>query len=93
MEKIQVLKSRGHKQIEIAQEIGVSPTTMSRELKRNKGLRGYRYQQAHRLATVRKSNSYVKPHKMTADKVVWIESVLVNEQWSPERISGILVSK
>ena len=43
--QIQVLKSRGHKQIEIAQEIGVSPTTISRELKRNKGLRGYRYQQ------------------------------------------------
>lgn len=53
--QIQVLKSRGHQQIEIAQEMGVSPTTISRKLKINKALRVYRYQQAHRLATIRKA--------------------------------------
>ena len=37
-------------QTEIAEILGVDKSTISRELKRNKGLRGYRSKQAQRLA-------------------------------------------
>jgi IS30 family transposase len=41
-------------QLEIAAEIGVHPSTISRELARNRGERGYRPKQAQQLAEERK---------------------------------------
>ena len=41
--QIYALKKRGLKQSEIAVDIGVSQGTVSRELTRNKGFRGYRF--------------------------------------------------
>lgn len=88
--QIQVLKSMGHTQQTIAEEVGVHPSTISRELKRNTGLRGYRYQQAHRFATQRCHEANIGPYKMTASVVSWIESRILESQWSPEQISGLL---
>ena len=42
------LEKTGQNQTEIASVIGVHKSTISRELRRNHGERGYRYQQAHR---------------------------------------------
>jgi len=47
------LKKAGHKQSEIANMLERSPSTISRELRRNRGGRGYRPKQAHRLARER----------------------------------------
>ncbi len=52
---IYTLLKTGHNQSKIAAGIGVHKSTISRELRRNKGLRGYRHQQAHDLATARRS--------------------------------------
>ena len=53
--QIYALKKSGLKQSEIAVDIGVSQGTVSRELTRNKGFRGYRFLQAHRFAMQRDS--------------------------------------
>ena len=91
--QIQVLKSMGHSQQTIAEKVGVHSSTISREFKRNTGLRGYRYQQAHRFATQRRHEANTGPHKMTASVVGWIESRMLELQWSPEQISGWLKKK
>ncbi|MCD4754024.1 MAG: helix-turn-helix domain-containing protein, partial [Anaerolineaceae bacterium] len=60
----------GYSQIEIAREVGVHKSTISREIQRNRGLRGYRPKQAQRLAEGRRQ-SKVKPRisSQTWDKV------------------------
>ena len=90
--QIQALKSIGSKQSEIAITIGVSASTISRELKRNTGGRGYRYQQAQKLATSRRAEASSTPTKMTEKVVVFIEDRLTKDQWSPEQISGVLAA-
>jgi IS30 family transposase len=72
----------------IGQEIGYSESTVSRELKRNKGLRGYRPDQANQLARDRKSKAE-KSVKMTKKLKITIEE-LIRKDWSPEQISGYL---
>ena len=51
---IYALRKAGFSQKFIAQELRVSPSTICREIRRNKGLKGYRPQQAHRNACTRR---------------------------------------
>lgn len=82
-----VLNRRGETQSDIADEIGVHKATISRELKRNRGQRGYRYQQAHRFARRRRRGKAKR--RITDDD--WAEvKRLLKHQWSPEQISGRL---
>ena len=78
-------------QAQIADIIGVSQSTISRELRRNKGKRGYRFQQAQNK-TDRRRCSASKAIKMTPEMVELIESKL-REEWSPEQISGWLLEE
>ena len=55
--QIYALKKMGHNQTEIDNCIGVDKSTISRELKRNHGQRGYRPKQAHGLAMSRRRNA------------------------------------
>jgi IS30 family transposase len=74
-------------QLEIAVEIGVHPSTISRELSRNRGERGYRPKQAQQLAEERKPlhvTTRIVPQTWTL-----IESY-VRQDWSPEQVSGWL---
>jgi Helix-turn-helix domain len=48
--QIYALLQSGHSQAHIARKIGVDPSTISRELVRNTGARGYRFKQAHEKA-------------------------------------------
>ena len=66
------------------------PSTISRELVRNTGARGYRFKQAHEKASQRREEASNKPRKMTPDLVELIEEKLTQEQWSPDQISGRL---
>lgn len=77
----------GYNQTEIADLIGVHKSTISRELRRNRGIRGYRPLQANQLALDRRQNK-AQPRIHSSD---W-EAVetLLEEQWSPEQISGWL---
>ena len=85
--QIYALKKAELNQTEIAMVIGVHKSTISRELRRNAGLKGYRPKQAHQVCLERRY-SKANPRITT---VTWqlIESLL-REDWSPEQISNWL---
>ena len=85
--QIYALKKAGHSQKEIAVTLGRSPSTISRELRRNKGLKGYRPKQAHKLAQNRKQE---RSRRRIPDSVWQRVAQLLREDWSPEQISGWL---
>jgi transposase, IS30 family len=87
-----LLKS-GHTQAHIARQIGVDPSTISRELARNSGASGYRFGQAHEAASGRRHAASSTPRKMTPEVVAVVEEKLTQEQWSPEQISGRLAQE
>jgi transposase, IS30 family len=86
--QIEILKKAGKNQKEIAALLGVSAATISRELKRNQGKKGYRPKQAQIKADKRRKQA-AKALKMTEDVVLLIEEKIVLD-WSPEQISGWL---
>ena len=55
--QIYALRKTQHTLAEIAEVIRVHKSSVSRELRRNRGKRGYRPQQAHEVALGRKSES------------------------------------
>jgi transposase, IS30 family len=56
--QMEALLKAGHNQIKIATILSADKSTVSRELRRNQGLRGYRPKQAHEKAMQRR---YEKP--------------------------------
>jgi IS30 family transposase len=54
--QISVLKTAGHSQVDIAKVIGRHKSTVSRELSRNRELRGYRPKQANTFAENRRQD-------------------------------------
>src|SRR5271167_798315 len=88
--QIYALLQSGHTQAHIARQLGVDPSTISRELSRNSGGRGYRFKQADEKASLRRYQASAAPRKMTPEVVAVIEEKLTQEQWSPEQISGRL---
>lgn len=87
--QISVLIKRGDSQREIADAIGVSQSTISRELARNTGGKGYRHKQAQEKADQRRKDA-VEPSKMTPEMISLVEAKL-RLDWSPEQISGWLL--
>lgn len=87
---ISVLLSKGLKKKEIAEAIGVSNSTITRELQRNSSKRGvYKWEIAQKQAEKRCKRT---PGNRAISKAIWssVKHYLVNEQWSPEQISGYL---
>jgi len=84
--QIYALLKIGHNGTEIAHVLGSHKSTISRELRRNSGQRGYRPKQAHFLAISRRNHRRVRIQpetwKMIEDKL--------KLDWSPEQISGWL---
>ena len=85
--QIYAYKKAGYNQSEIARLIGVDKSTVSRELKRNQGLRGYRPKQAHQLAQKRQVDKVSSCIELVTWD--WVKKLLL-EDWSPEQISGWL---
>ena len=82
--QIYALMKAGHNQTETARILEVHKSTISRELRRNRGLCGYRPQQAERLAVTRrqgKAKVRIQPGHWD-----WVEALL-REDWSPEQVS------
>ena len=52
--QLEVLLKAGHNQTMIANILAIHKSTVSRELRRNRGLRGYRPKQAHEKAVQRR---------------------------------------
>ena len=65
--QIDALLKMEHSQFQIATALGVHKSTISRELRRNRGKRGYRPKQAHHFALKRRINSVTK--RITAE--IW----------------------
>jgi IS30 family transposase len=86
--QIYAFKKAGFTQYQIAAEVGVSTSTICRELRRNRGQRGYRPKQAHVLACSRRRS---KDNATRIKLKTWqsIES-LVCQDWSPQQICGYL---
>jgi IS30 family transposase len=83
--EIYAMKQAGKQQNIIAAHIGVHPATISRELSRNSGLRGYRPKQAQQKALHRRYTAR-KAVKMTPKTIDYTECKLLEEH-SPEQIS------
>ena len=82
--QIHACMKAGWDQTEIATEIGVHKSTVSRELRRNRGARGYRPKQAHAVAMARRAakvGTRLSPRDWTR-----IERLL-RRDWSPEQAS------
>ena len=85
--QIYSLKKAGHSQDFIARGLGVHPSTISRELKRGRGRRGYRPKQADELARARQRKRY----RARIAPATWaVIERLLRQDWSPEQVSGWL---
>lgn len=89
--QIDDMRREGFNQGAIAIALHRSPSTLSRELRRNEGDRGWRPKQAHQKATDRlgvRGSTNVK----RANDAAWIyaKKHLQEDQWSPEQITGRL---
>lgn len=85
--QIYALKKADHSQTSIAKLLGVHKSTISRELKRNCGQRGYRPKQAHQMAQGRHRD---KPRNRIEPETWGLIQRLLRLDWSPEQISGWL---
>jgi IS30 family transposase len=89
--QIYALKKTKISQQKIADIVGVDQSTISRELSRNTGAKGYRFVQAQTRAEKRRKDA-VKATKMTHGMITLIESKL-RDKLSPEQISGWLLEE
>ena len=87
--QIYALKSIGCTQKKIASQLKKSRSTISREISRNSGDRGYRPKQAQKKADDRRHLASSKPKKMNDELLAVIREKLLLD-WSPEQISGWL---
>jgi transposase, IS30 family len=81
--QIYALLKMGHLQSEIALGLGVHKSTISREIQRNTGQKGYRPKQAHQKAQGRR---YKAMPKISDSDWHLIERLIILD-WSPEQIS------
>lgn len=86
------LRERGDSLTAIAQILGIHRSSIGRELKRNKGKRGYRYKQADEKAKQRRNAACREKKKMSFMTIAIIEEKF-RHQWSPTQISGWLKKK
>lgn len=89
--QIDDMKRENFSQAAIARALNRSPSTLSRELRRNQGGRGWRPRQAQLKATERLSVRGLANAERASD-AAWefAKEHLQNEQWSPEQITGTL---
>ena len=79
----------GNSQVEIARAIGFSQGSVSKELGRNKGLRGYRPGQAEGKAMRRQAGKASRPLLVSGELKGMVDELLLRKH-SPEQISGQL---
>jgi IS30 family transposase len=85
--QIYALLKMGHNQTEIAETVGVHKATISRELGRNTGQRGYRPRQAEQFSQARRK----KGQPRIAEGTWQVVEEKLQQDWSPEQISGWLL--
>jgi IS30 family transposase len=85
--QIYILIARKDSKASIAKALKVHPSTISREILRNKGEKGYRFKQAHQKS-ISKRNS--KPNQKLTKTIISAINQKLEKQWSPVQISGWL---
>lgn len=93
--EVSALLRAGHTCRGIAQILGVSPSTISRELRRNRcrnsrSQSGYHAREAHRQAKQRRHQANQHRSKINARLAQLLEELIVEATWSPEQIAGWL---
>jgi IS30 family transposase len=88
--QIYALNKSGLSQETIAEQLYIDQSSVSREMSRNKGRRGYRFKQAHQKAMLRRHKASAKPRKMTPEFIPFMEQLIREKKRSPEQISGRL---
>ncbi len=83
--QIYILKKEEYSLTAIAELLGRDKSTISRELRRNRGLKGYRPQQAHNLALGRR---YGKAQPRIDQRIWQLVEALIRDEWSPEQVVG-----
>ena len=73
----------------IARQLGRSPSSVPRGIRRNGGARGQRHAQAQRRSEARRRAAPSVPSRMTPEPVALVEGRLVRG-WSPEQVAGRL---
>lgn len=86
--QIAILMKSGHTQSEISKLISRAPSTIIRELRRNRGQRGYRPKQAQALSQARWQSCQNGPRVL--DETWVVVDAKLDETWSPEQIAGYL---
>lgn len=88
--QIFALPQRKSPRKEIARIVGISESTLSRELKRNSGPSGnYIWFKAHQKAMARRRRTTANARLCPV--LVWrIREYILEEQWSPRQIAGVL---
>jgi IS30 family transposase len=86
--QIAILSKAGHEQSEIARVMNRHSSTISRELRRNRGRRGYRAKQADEFSQARMRACENGP-RISEQTWAWVDERL-GELWSPEQICGRL---
>ena len=86
--EIYALLKAGLNQTQIANIVGVSKSTISREIKRNTGLKGYRPKQANERTFERRKNA--DKHVRFNDELKATVITYLEQDWSHEQISGWL---
>ena len=85
---IERMRKEGYNQARIAECLGRDPGTISREIGRNSGQRGYRHKQAQRKAVERRFVSR-RRLKFTPPMQAQVESYL-RDDLSPEQVTGLM---
>ena len=88
--QIYKMKKAGYSQAEMAAELHCHKSTISRELKRNAGTKGYRPLQAHERALSRRCLGHWTRIQQTTWKQI---ELLLREQWSPVQIHQRLLAE
>jgi len=92
--QIEELRSEGFSQNDIAKILERSPSTLSRELKRNKGERGWRAYGADKRAKGRLTQrGQANVRRVSEKDWEFAKNQLQANQWSPDQISGQLKLK
>ncbi|MDB4434761.1 helix-turn-helix domain-containing protein [Akkermansiaceae bacterium] len=86
------MNKAGFGQTEIGEAIGFGQSTVSKKLSRNRGQKGYRFEQANNLAKERQKLKRARPKVITGEIQEQVEARLLLKH-SPDQISKILASQ
>lgn len=84
--RIHALHAAGLSLRAIGRELDRAPSTISRELRRNRTGRSYQPERAHALSRARRSDASARP-RISLQRIGRIEAYLEGD-WSPQQIAG-----